>query len=223
MKIISLTWNDTETHQAFFLRIRYSRIASCTEFFKNINRTILWLCNKVQLDQTFKILSYNGSAYFQPRNKKVLEKINELPSLTNWLNPTDWTKIIQSTINYTDSVNEKERFSTQIDKSRKRNPKKLEKVISETLKIFTWLRHPWFYLQRLEFTVRDIHENSWNGYRIKMNLEMFIFHVNSLFKQNSIIHLTHGNGNLDRSRCWQKNYSRWLTESYGKRPVTIMI
>ena len=167
MKIISLTWNDTETHQAFFLRIRYSRIASCTEFSKNINRTILWLY-KVQLDQTFKILSYNGSAYFQPRNKKVLEKINELPSLTNWLNPTDWTKIIQSTINYTDSVNEKERFSTHIDKSRKRNPKKLEKVISETLKIFTWWRHQRVNLQRVKFTVGYIHENSFEtvtGYK----------------------------------------------------------
>ena len=121
--VLWLLYQPTETHQAFFLRIRYSRIASCTEFFKNIDRKILWL-NKVQLDQTFKILSYNGSAYFQPRNKKVLEKINDLPSLTNWFNPTDWTKIIKSTINYTDSVYEKERFSTHIDKSGKRNPKK---------------------------------------------------------------------------------------------------
>ena len=138
-----MTWNDyllwllyqpTETHQAFFLRIRYSRIASCTEFFKNIDPKILWL-NKVQLDQTFKILSYNGSAYFQPRNKKVLEKINDLPSLTNWFNPTDWTKIIKSTINYTDSVYEKERFSTHIDKSGKRNPKKnLSKLFRRRLK-----------------------------------------------------------------------------------------
>ena len=168
-KTVSLTWNDyllwllyqpTETHQAFFLRIRYSRIASCTEFFKNIGRKILWLY-KVQLNQTFKILSYNGSAYFQPRSKKVLENINELPSLTKWSNPTDWTKLIKSTTNYTDSVYEKERFSTHIDKSRKRNPEKLEKVISETLKIFTRLRYSRVYLQRLMKILETVTGYKW--------------------------------------------------------------
>ena len=63
-----------------------------------------------QLVKTFKILSFNRTAFFRPRNESVLEKVNELPALTSWANPTDWEKIIKSTNNYSDLIDEKERF-----------------------------------------------------------------------------------------------------------------
>ena len=63
-----------------------------------------------QLVKTFKILSFNRTAFFRPRNESVLEKVNELPALTSWANPTNWEKIIKSTNNYSDLIDEKERF-----------------------------------------------------------------------------------------------------------------
>ena len=63
-----------------------------------------------QLVKTFKILSFNRTAFFRPRNKSVLEKVNELPGLTSWANPTNWERIIKSTNNYSDLRDEKERF-----------------------------------------------------------------------------------------------------------------
>ena len=65
---------------------------------------------RFQLMKTFKILSFNSSAFFRPRNESVLEKINELPILTSWSNPTNWAKIIKATNNYSDLTDENETF-----------------------------------------------------------------------------------------------------------------
>ena len=115
MKLIKLfTWRsiiqETRVVSVFGRHVNFSnvKIKNVTWFIDKRDCHIIWLW--FQLMKTFKILSLNSSAFFRPRNESVLEKINELPILTSWSNPTNWAKIIKVANNYSDLTDESKRW-----------------------------------------------------------------------------------------------------------------